>query len=213
MKGTVLRRGLKLARERGPVALVTEALRRYVFDVRHFYLYKHHHSGQGTLTRTSAWSLEEFFVMDNATADQIAREREDFRVYSRNAEKALHGGAVAFCVYAGPQVAHVGWIATSAKSRRVLDRLGYDIRFDEGEAWTGAAYTSKRWRGQGLLVYSCQRRFEYLKACGIEFSRAAVEMSNIPSHRATMRFNPRIYACGRQVKVFSVLRWWSERPA
>lgn len=188
------------------------AFRRCIFDYRRFYLYEHRHVVRdSTPFLPSLDAFDEYFVSSNDEADRLARDRQDFRDIVPRARLALERGAVAYCVYTGHELAHVGWLATSAPARRVLDHLGYNVDFESGEGWTGAAFTGVAFRGRGLLSYSCLRRFEYLLDSGVDRSRAAVDMGNAGSHRTTMRFGPRVYATGRQLRLF---RWrrWKERP-
>jgi hypothetical protein len=208
----VLGRARELVRSEGLSALVTAAVRRYVIDSRTFFLYEHYHrarSGTGLVPRPEGF--DECLVEGNEAADSAAAGHNDFRDTVPGARRALECGAVALCIYHGRDVAHVGWLATSSAARRALDRLGYEVRFDRGESWTGAAFTAPRFRNRGLLTYSCQRRFEYLLSGGFAVSRAAVATDNAASHHVTMRFEPRVYAIGRQLRI---LRWrkWTERP-
>jgi hypothetical protein len=138
------------------------------------------------------------------------QDHDDFRSLMRSARTGLDNGAVAFCIYVGREPVHIAWLATSCEARRPLDRLGYEVRFGSGEAWTGAAWTTPSHRGRGLLTYSCYRRFEYLRLSGWLISRGAVETNNPVSHRATMRFAPQVYAIGRQWRVLG-RRLWAER--
>ena len=204
----LVRRVGAVLQEEGLFALLLVAFRRCIFDCRRFYLYKHRH-----VVRDAAMFLptldgfDDYFVVSNDTADRLAEERQDFRDIVPGARHALDRGAVAFCVYDGDELAHVGWLAMSAPARRALDHLGYDVDFESGEGWTGRAYTVRRYRRKGLLAYSCLRRLEYLLNSGVARSRAAVEMSNHGSHRTTMRFGPRVYATGCQLKLFCWRRW------
>ncbi len=193
------------------MAVVTGIFRRYVVDYRRFCLYERHHRIlPEAMFRPRLEQYEEHFVCSNAEADALAREHEDFRSLTRSAWRALDSGAVAFCVYVGREVAHVAWLSTSVEGRRALDGLGYTVRFDEKEAWTGAARTVPEYRGKGLLHYSHYRRFQYLLDQGYEISRTAVELTNAASRHANERFEPRVYGIGRQWRVFGK-RWWSER--
>lgn len=208
-----LLRARAVMRQEGLVALIEAVAREYAIDRRDYLLYQHHHRQwpEGCFRPRLKW-FEERFVADNEEADLLALDHEDFRTITRAANQGLESGAVAFCVYVGREVAHVAWLATSDRARAAMDRLGYEVHFDEGEAWTGAAWTAPPYRSNGLLTYSCHRRFEYLLNLGFETSRAAVERTNAGSHRATMRFEPCIYAVGRHWRVFG-RRWWSQREA
>jgi len=209
--GSRLRRARDVLRQGGPLALAVAVARTCIVDRRTYHLYEHHHRAWPDETfRPRLDCFEERFVSGNYEAELLARDHEDFRHVMQSARRGLDCGAVAFCIYAGREVAHVAWLATSPAGRKALDRLGYEVRFDQGEAWTGAAWTVPSYRGRGLLTYSCRRRFEYLLSSGCEVSRGAVETNNLVSHRATMRFRPRVYATGYLWRVFG-RRWWSER--
>ncbi len=208
----VVRETWVLARREGPVALARAATHRYIIDSHSFFLYEHRHGSRPDAGLCACPSgFEEFFVEENASADRLSEGRCDFRDAVPGARRALDSGAVAFCLYNGREVAHVGWLATSLRGRRALDRLGYEVRFDRGEGWTGAAFTMPRFRNRGLLAYSCLRRFEFLCDAGIAVSRAAVATDNASSHHVTMRFEPRVYAIGHQLRILTWRRW-TERP-
>ncbi len=201
-----------MLREEGLFALLVVAFRRYIFDYRRFYLYEHSPVVRDeTPFLPSLDAFDERFVSSNDEADRLALERQDFRDIIPDARLALDRGAVAFCVYAGHEVAHVGWLAMSAPARKALDYLGYDIDFESGVAWTGRAYTVREYRGRRLVAYSSMRRLEYLLNSGVAHSRTAVEIVNIGVHRTAMRFGPRIYATGYQLRLFCWTRW-KERP-
>lgn len=188
------------------------AMRRYVVDFRTFFLYEHHHRAwPATQFEPCPTGFEVCFVESNEAADRAAAGHCDFRDMVSGAGRALDSGAIALCIYRGRELAHVGWLATSLAARRALDRLGYEVRFDCGEAWTGAAFTAPRFRHRGLLTHSCQRRFAYLLNAGFIVSRAAVATDNAASHHVTMRFEPRVYAIGRQLRILCWRRW-TERP-
>ena len=207
----VLARGRSLAREVGPVSVIVAALRRYVVDRRTFFLYEYRHDSPATRPGAPPSGFDEYFVQSNDEADRLLGTRCDFREVVSQARHALDSDAVAFCLYEGRDVAHVGWLATSQEARRALDRLGFEVRFDAGEAWLGAVYTVPRYRNRGLLAYSARRRFEYLRHAGFSTSRSAIETNNAASKRVQTHFEPHVYAVGR---LFKFLRWrrWSERP-
>jgi len=209
----LVRRAGGVLREEGPFMLLLVAFRRYIFDYRCFYLYEHRHVVRdATPFLPSLDAFDEHFVSSNDEADRLAGERQDFRDIVPCARLALDRGAVAFCVYTGNELAHVGWLAMSAPARRVLDPLGYEVDFESGVAWAGRAYTVRGYRGRRLLTYSGLRRLEYLLDSGVARSRTAVEMGNAIARRATTCFGPRVYATGCQLCLF---RWrrWKERPS
>lgn len=206
-----LERARQALQRGGPLGLMAAVFRQYVLDYRRFYLYERSHpSWPEEEFRPRLDSFEECFITSNHEADALARSHEDLRDAIPQARRGLDKGAVAFCVYVGRELAHVAWLATSEDGRRALDHLGFEVRFDRGEAWTGSAWTAPAYRGLGLLTYGSYRRFQHLSHAGFHRSRGAVETDNIASQRTNEKFNPRIYATGRQWRLF---RWrkWSER--
>ena len=209
---SLLGRALRLARREGPLALPVAVVRRYVVDSRTYFLFEYDLWSEACMRLPPL--PDEFagcFVADNETADQLSEDHRDFRDHEPKARNALDSGAVAFCLYHGEDVAHVGWLTTSQKARRLFDSLGFEIRFDQGECWAGAVFTVPRFRNRGLLTYSALSRFAYLRDAGYGICRSAVETDNGASNSVQMRFDPRIYAVGHMFKLFGWRRW-RERP-
>ncbi len=208
----LLARARRVLGQQGIRGLLRTVFHHYVFSVTWFYLYEHRHRATDELQFLPAYGrFESEFLCSNEEADLVARSRDDFRYQFPVARRALDSGAVALCVFAGHELAHVGWIATSSTARGVLDPLGYEVDFPEGVGWTGAAFTMPAYRGKGLLAYSCHLRFQRLLESGVVASRAAVDVRNQASVRATLRFEPRVYGMGRQVRLFC-WQCWSEHP-
>lgn len=201
------------AQREGLLALINAAIRGYIIDYRVFLLYEYDLlSDACRRLPPHPDGFDEFFIRSNAEADRLASHRNDFRDLVPAARRALDRGAVAFCLYNGREVAHVGWLTTSQQARRALDPLAFEIRFEAGECWLGAVYTVPRFRNRGLLTYSALRRFGYVRDAGFTICRSAVERNNAASNRVQARFEPRIYATGRLLKFFG-RRLWKERSA
>lgn len=127
----MVRRAWRLLRREGPFGFAMVVVRTYLADFRRFYLYEYDlWSKACTRLPPLPEGFDAVFVMDNDTADLLAKERCDFRCLVSAARHALDSGAIALCLYQGREMAHVGWIATSHAARRSLDRLEYEIRFD-----------------------------------------------------------------------------------
>ncbi len=205
------RRARTILRERGFRALVTTGFRWYVLDHREFFLFERQHEPlpQGSF-RPTLDQFEEHFVSSNQQADELTESHDDFRRLSHGSRNALDAGATAFCIYVGRDVAHYAWVAATLEARRTLDRLGFEVPFDQGVAWTGAAWSNPPYRGKGLVKYASYRRFEYLRQLGFTASRGAVERRNRASLRANVHFMPRVYGVGIYWRVFR-RRYWRER--
>ena len=209
---SLLDRALRLVRREGPIALLVAVFRRYIADSRTYFLFEYDLWSEACVRLPPLpEGFEGCFVPDNETADLLAENHRDFRDHEPKARKALDSGAVAFCLYNGYDLAHVGWLATSQGARTILDRLPFEIGFDREECWAGAVYTVPRFRNRGLLTYSALSRFAFLRDAGYTICRSAVETDNGASNRVQMRFDPHIYAVARMFRLFGWRRW-RERP-
>lgn len=214
----LVRRSIALMRAEGMAVLLRQGLSftgflvgRLVF-FRTVYLYTHEilpRERAHFLPRLDAWELR--IIHSNAEADQVAAEGlQDLRDVFVFSHRSLDKGAIAFCVYVGGELAHVGWVAVDAAGKNSVDKVPFHVAFEAGEACTGGTYTVPRFRGKGLMGYGYYERFEYLRERGFVASRNSVTVSNISSQKVHSKFNPVIYGTGRYRKV---LRWESWREA
>ncbi len=170
------------------------------------YLYEHSLEPRDRsrfVPRLDAWELR--VLHSNAEADAVAAEGfEDFRKTFRPARRRLNAGAVAFCVYAGAEFAHVGWLAVDQPGKDAFDAIPYTVAFSSGQACTGGTYTVPKYRGRRLMPYGYYERLEYLRSRGFTSSRNVVGVSNLASQKAHAVFNPIIYGVGYYRRVL----WW-----
>jgi len=151
-------------------------------------------------------------VGTNEEADKlVASTGYDFRRRFVNAKRSLDKGAIAFCVFASGEIAHIGWVALSEEARKTFDRLPYKVDFSNGEASTGGTITVPKYRGKGLMAYGYFKRLQFLRERGVTASRNAVAVNNIASQKAQAKLGPKICARARYLKL---LWWdcWKERP-
>ncbi len=128
------------------------------------------------------------FLCSNEDADRVvAHGYEDVRERLLGSSRHLRGGAIAFCVYSGTKLAHVGWLGLSKEAKECFDDVPYAIDFARGEGCTGGVFTISECRGKGLQQYSYSRRLAYLRAHGCVISRSDVRVGNVPSQRAMSR--------------------------
>jgi len=138
------------------------------------------------------------------SAEQIAELTRQGYSNSREMEaytrQGLDSRAIAFLIFAGSDLAHIGWIMMSYRSKAVFDNLPYRVDFENGEACTGGTETIPKYRGKGLMTYGYYLRFEYLRKQGVVKSRNAVDVGNLASQAVHAKFDPYIYAKARYVK-------------
>ena len=186
--------------------------RGFVFLVRHYffryktvYLYEHMMGERHEVDFMPKIQNFTFkIVSTNQKADELAIIGVDFRSYFPNARRSLDKGAIAFCIFAGQEIAHISWVAMTEEAKNTFDPLPYQINFSNKEACTGGTVTIPKYRGKGFMTYSNYKKFQFLWEKGIRTSRNAVTTDNIASQKAYAKFNPKIYAKARYLKIL----WW-----
>ena len=188
-------------------------VRVFFFEYGDFYLYEYsvkERSEADFLPKIQDFTFK--IISSNEEADKLAEAiGSDFRRRFVTARRMLDKGAIAFGLFVKGEIAHLGWIALSEEAHKAVDNLPYKVDFSNNEACTGGVETITRYRGEGLMAYGHFKRFEFLREKGIVVSRNAVAKSNIASQKAHAKFNPRVHAEAKHLKL---LWWyfWKEKP-
>jgi hypothetical protein len=150
-------------------------------------------------------------VSTNEQADKLAGQGFEFRSQVINARKRLDKGAIALCIFAGREFAHIGWITLTQQAKDSLNELPLSIDFSNKEASTGGVMTNPKYRAMGLMKYGYFKRLEFLKEKGKLIDRAAVAKSNVASQAAAAKLSDGIYAEARFIKLLW-WKFWREKP-
>ena len=202
-------RAREVLREEGVRSVLTRGLpivRSWFFEYGNYYLYEHileDGNEADFLPKINNFTFR--IVSSNEEADALAKSTGvDFRKHFIDSRKRLDKGAIAFCLFIDGEAAHTGWVALNEEARKSVDSLPYKIDFANGEACTGGTGTLTKYRGKGLMVYGYFKRFQFLWEKGVRISRNAVDVRNIASQHAHAKFNHKICARGRYLKIL----WW-----
>jgi len=214
----LLRRARQILRTEGLIPLVRQGFPFVAgpfFRYQTYYLYEHTPRNIRILNETDFMPKIDNFnlkiVSTNEEADGLEAEGLEFRSQTVNARESLDKGAVAFCIFVGPELAHTGWVAMTEEAKKYVDPSPYRVDFGNDQACTGSAWTVEKYRGKGLMAYGYCKRLQYLLEKGVRTSRNAINTSNIASQKVHAKFNPEIYARARYLKI---LWWksWKEKP-
>jgi hypothetical protein len=188
-------------------------LSRSFFRYSVFYLYEHTIQERNEAAfMPKIQNFTSHIVSTNQMADELARDSSnDFRLLNLSAGRCLDKGAVAFLVFVGPELAHIGWMAMTEEAKNTFDWLPYRVDFSNNQACTGGTYTIPKYRGKGLMTYGYYRRFKYLGERGIKTSRNAILVNNVASQKVHAKFEPKISAKARYLKVLW-FKYWKEKP-
>ena len=213
---SITRRSKDILRSEGLTTLVRQAwdfIGQRFFFVKFYYLYEHELKDRKEVDfLPQIQNLSLHIIRTNEEANQLAEITGfDFRSRFINGLKRLDKGAIAFCVLADGEFAHIGWVALNEEAKRALDDRPYKLDFSNKQACTGGTYTVPKYRGKGLMTYGYFKRFQFLKENGFETSRNVVSTDNISSQKSHARFGPRVAAKARHVKFFC-RESWKETP-
>jgi len=199
--------GLLPVARRGLVFLVE-----LVFCYRRYYLYEYtikERKEADFLPKIRGFTFE--LVTTNQQAAALVASGLDFGSHPPNQRQGLKKGVVAFCFFIDGQLAHIGYIGMSQEAKDSFDSLPYRVDFAHKQACTGGTWTNPGHRGKGFMVYGYFKRLEFLRERGFNSSRNAVAISNIASQKAHSKFQPRLCARARYLKILG-RRYWRETP-
>jgi hypothetical protein len=217
---TIMARAKQIHGSEGWVSLVR---RGFTFMLYQLYEYRTYYLTEYKMENSRSLNEADFMprirdfsfktVNGNQEADELEAEGYEFRSYATNfdARRALDMGAIAFCVFAGRQLAAMGWAALSQRAFDSLNERPIKIDFSNRDAFIGGIWTSPRYRRMGLRTYRTFKLRQYLLDKGIAMTRGPIAKENIPALMGLAKLDITIYGEGRYLRV---LWWksWKEKP-
>lgn len=140
-----------------------------------------------------------------------AKGYEDIVLADPHLVARLDSGAVALCAFVNREFASIDWLAFSEDARRSFDSLPRRVAFENGDCYTGGAFTVRRLRGRGIATYRMSWAMGYLRDRGSHMHRATISDGNIPSQRTVERLGG---SFGKVGHLRRFLWWtsWTETP-
>jgi len=206
-----LRRAWQVYRTEGLAPVVTRAfgvVLRCFLEYDTYYLYELSTENIRLLNEADFMPMVGDFalkiVSTNQEATVLEAEGFEFRSQVAGARERLEKGAIAFCVFVGRDLAHIGWVCLSQEAQDSLKEPPHKTDYLQHEAWWGGFWTDPRYRRKRLMAYGDIKRLEFLLDKGIVTSRYLITTGNIASQRSNVSLNARVPAEGRLLKVL----WW-----
>ena len=211
-----LNRVMYIALSEGLTSLFRRAIRylgRQLFIIAEYYV-REHYCGElnksDYLPGVGDHQIE--IVSDNDAADRLASELGiDFRTQVINAERRLHEGAIAFCLFVGNELASIIWIGFTARAQKTLNSHPYFVNYADNEGFTDGAETMLKYRNRGLMACLCYHRNNYMKEHGIKTLIGIDAVDNIAIYKVQSKFPSRLRAKARYIKVLW-WQYWKETP-
>ena len=147
----------------------------------------------------------------NEEADKLEAEGLQFRSHVHNARRRLDKGAVAFCIFIGSELAHIGWAALSKEAQSSIGEPPFKVDFSNKEGCTGDIWTNPKYGRMGLSSYSYMRRLRFMLNNGIVTNRTVANKRNVLSQWYATKIDSNVYGEGRHLRI---LWWksWNENP-
>jgi len=215
-----LTRAWQVYRAEGVAPLVTRAFAvvlRCLLEYETYYLYELPTENVRALNKADFMPRVADFALKiastNPEADALEADGFEFRSQIAGARERLEKGAIAFCVFVGRDLAHIGWVCLSQEAQDSLKEPPHKTDYLQHEASWGGFWTDPRYRRKRLMAYGDMKRLEFLLDKGIVTSRYPISKGNIASRRSNDAdgLNARVPA---EARLLRVLWWrsWKERP-
>ena len=178
---------------------------------KRFFVYKHIIIARDEakyLPRIRDYSFH--IIESHAQAEKLAGEGLNVYTGFKQAGRFLDTGAIAFCVFIGRDLAHIGWLALNEDAKSSFEPWPYPVDFPY-QGCTGGTETKKEYEGNGLMTYVYYKRFEYLRQKGIFSVKNIVETSNTASNKVHSKFNP-LRKRGFYLRIGYWWQFWCEMP-
>lgn len=180
---------------------------RYIFHYKKYYLLEHHiFNDVESEYLPKLDNYDVVVIQNNEDAKKLFDLGYNFRSFWLLAKSRLAKGGVAICVFCGKDLVNIGWIALTEESKCIIDRLPYYIDF-KNEACLAGSRTHPNYRKKGLMRYNEYHKYKYLFDKGIKVAKSHIEVNNIHSKKAQVKFNPKIYAKARYLVLFGWKSW------
>lgn len=212
------RRARDIIRTEGLVRLIRAMLSLMVWHLyrrRTYYLYEHYPDTIRDLNENQLMPRIDDFVLNVVCTNQEADEMEangfKFRSYAAHARQSLNRGAIAFCMFAGKELAHISWVALNERAQHSINDLPLKVDYSQNEAWTGGTVTMPKYRRRGLMAYSNLKRREFMTGRGIGVARNTIATDNYIAQKVHSKFRPQSL---EKVSYKRILFWesWKKIP-
>ena len=150
-------------------------------------------------------------ITANRQVDELTSEGFVFKPWYPIYKRRLDSGAIAFCGFAGKELAHVSWWALTAEAMKSLAEPPFSVDFQNNEAACGDYWTNQRYRGLGIAHYASRMSQQYMRDNGIVMYRGTIAKRNLQAQRISRQTNSYVYKEGRYLKILW-WKFWKETP-
>jgi hypothetical protein len=215
----------QIRHDSGLLALLKDSLR---FMVKPFYQHNTYYLSKYDVSKSLSlntnppmcknYELNFKVVSSNKEAEQLEREGFEFRSYRNNIAhytnspaRLLDYGLLAFCTFAGKELAAISWIIPSQQTQDKVKAPPLKVNYSENEAFPRGAWSNPKYRGLGIYRYNNFNRDKYLSEKRINILRAAISVRNETGPGLLQALGTRKYG---EATLTRILFWkfWKEKP-
>jgi ribosomal protein S18 acetylase RimI-like enzyme len=194
--------------------------RSFIFLVERFYWSRSHYIFEYDAERLEDLNENDFMPKSDgfefrvvSAADQasgLAMEIVDSGWHRFRAKDALQRGAIACFTLVGNELAHVMWVAPNERARDYMRFTPISVDPSQGE-YCASGWTNPKYRRMNFARYTSVKAVQALKERGLTKDRYTVNKRNVPSLQTFGRFESRLCAEARYMKLLW-WRFWREWP-
>lgn len=214
---TVLERAKTIMQAEGWVALFRRGVAFLLGRLLHYeiyYLYELKVEGRSQAElRPKIQNFTFEIISTIQRADELLARGFRFRSSKGIERERLDKGAIAFCIFIGQELAHIGWVAMNEEAKKSIADLPLRVDFSGNEALIGGVWTDPKYRGMGLTSYAAQKRAQFLNEKGINIIREAIATGNIASEKVVAKIGFNCYARARYLRLLWLTFWKEKRLA
>ena len=208
-------RAKRIFQTEGWIPLLKQSLKFFVglfFQYKTYYLYEYRFKEMNETDFVP--KIHDFtfkIVSTNQEADRLVPNGFEFRSFNSVFRERLDKGAIAFCIFIGRELAHIGWVAMNEEARKSILTLPLRVNFSNNESFIGGIITMPKYQGKGLMAYGLLKRLQFLREKGVMVSRHIIAKNNVVSRTVVENSGYNRYGEARYLRI---LWWksWKENP-
>ncbi|MFC1904221.1 hypothetical protein ACFLXT_00415 [Chloroflexota bacterium] len=139
-------------------------------------------------------------ISTNQQVDELVSDGFDLSSHITLIRQRVERGAIEFFIFVDGELAFIDYVAMTEKAKKSFNALPYKVDFSK-EACSGGTETISKYQRNGLAKYNMYKKEEFLRERGIMTRRSAVNVKNIMAQTFCTKFDGKIYAKLRYLKV------------
>jgi len=122
-----------------------------------------------------------WMLTTNQEADELVADGFELGAYELNLRTLLDKDAIAFCNFAGKELAHFSVLADNPRGKKAVEPLPFSVDFEHGQIVVGRALTVPKFRRLHFRKYNGYLMRKYRWARGKVSTKYPIQVNNYPA--------------------------------